>query len=259
MKKIAVLLLSLSLVLTSLVGCGKDDESQGGVIVNAGDKSDTTPKEDKQPTEDVNSNLEDNNTNNNEEVENNTEDNTPTGVESLAGVWLDADENMLSLEKDGSFNAVLVVENKYLSGLYETDNATYITLKYEVQEAIKNPTEQDLILNGGYTYKSEELQLSVSNIGFNDDGTATITVNNVKMNLHTLDYIDESYDPDDTGFEEITDAAELERIRQELISQGINPDTGLSFKDEDRLRELGIDPLTGQPLVTEEEEENTEE
>ena len=55
--------------------------------------------------------------------------------------------------------------------------------------------------------------------------------------------------------EEIISEEELERIKQDLINQGINPETGLTFEEEQKMLESGIDPSSRQPMPSETPEE----
>jgi len=242
-----------------MTGCGKEETNQG-IIISAGDNSNITSNNSSSNSIE----NQDNNTVNNSDIE--AKDNTGSDVNniekennefSLYGIWTDANNNIISLYDNGIFDATLLSEAKSIYGTYETNNNTYIKLTYNKSEKIENPTEQEVIINNGIRDVETTVELTLSI----DETARIIKLNDVEMSLYSEveSEVTVTQNVGDTSITEsnnedekiVTDEAELEQIRQELIDMGIDPDTGLPMEDSQKLIDMGIDPLTRQPIQSE--------
>lgn len=182
MKKRRVLTyLILAVLVISGTACGKKDT--GVVIQTVGDAEDnkntedntdknTDNKEDNQTTESVN-NTEETNENASSEQENSEESNNfqeqlqkdyQTDKEKIEfkGGWVTVNNDVFQFNEDSTFQAMLVSTNEMLDGTYETDNSTYIKLKYKkysmAETSEKQEAQYKVDKDGNVVLEQEEIK-----------------------------------------------------------------------------------------------------
>lgn len=130
MKKLKALLLIASLVTIQLCGCGNKDKQEETVVISAGDAginndaSNVMNNTTDEATEEVNDTTE-------TEVEQ-TEKLEVTN-ESMLGTWKAKDGTIFSFTKTGDkikFSGYIVKEKADVAGTVDTDENTYVNIKY---------------------------------------------------------------------------------------------------------------------------------
>lgn len=259
MKKYAMILLIGCTAVGLLAGCGKKNENTGAII-SMRDNSTT-----------VNTDLFDQeNTDSDKTDESQAEEETSEDINELEaivsteelftlGSWV-SDNYSMTLFEDGSASAYF--NGSDITGTFESDYSTYITLKYTEKIEIEDASETDILLGKNFTIEEKEIKMDIIKIESDTDANASILTvkidgQEIQMfkyaeNLSTAYDESQSTSPNEEELmgSEMTPEEE-EAFRQSLIEQGINPDTGRTFEEDERLRELGIDPLTGEPIVEE--------
>ena len=252
MRKVITYILISSLIASTLIGCGKKEENtanSGPVIIQAGDsaegsggKKDTATNNSEQSESIV--------VNNDKPTESKAEDNTSDTKEiNLVGVWMSNKGNCIEF-RDNVFTAYL--NGKDIGGEYTLDSDN-LTITYAVKTELENVTEEQKLLGNTFTVETVTSTYSVQS--YTEQQTFILGEGN---NKEVYTYFGEVAEESDASFSEITDAAELEELNKELEANGINPETGLPFENEQKLIEMGIDPSTGLPLEVETTEEATE-
>lgn len=269
MKKCIVLLLIGCMTVGVLNGCGKQKETQNtGVIINMGDNSTNTNKDlfdqssiSVAPDSNSNSGIEEQNKTDNTNNDSIAEIESKITKEEIftLGSWVSGMDSM-TLFENGSVSAYINGLN--IAGTFETDYSTYITLKYTERTEIEDASETDVLLGNNFSTEDKELKMDI--IKIETDTTINASVLTVKLDgkeikmIKHAENISSAYedsqsnkdDNADTNGHEMT-PEEMEAFKQSLIEQGINPETGRTFEEDEKLREMGIDPLTGEPIVEE--------
>lgn len=265
MKKYAVILLIGCMTVGVLAGCGKKNENTGAII-QMGDNS-TTVSSNLFDQSSVDSSASDADSQTKEETsENINELEAIVSTEELftLGSWT-SDNYSMTLFEGGSVSAY--INGLDVVGTFESDYSTYITIKYSEQVEIEDASETDILLGKNFITEDKEIKMTIVKVESDADINASILTvkidgQEIKMTKYAENLSAAYEESQSTSIsEENTMGSEMtpeeeEVFRQSLIDQGINPDTGRTFEEDERLRELGIDPLTGEPIV---EETTTEE
>lgn len=143
MKKLKALLLITSLVTIQLCGCGNKDKQEETVVISAGDAGINNDA----------SNVMNNTTEETVEEENDaaeteveqTEELEVTN-ESMLGTWKAKDGTIFSFNKTGDeikFSGYIVKEKADVSGTVDTDENTYVNIKYTLYIEPEETSEEN--------------------------------------------------------------------------------------------------------------------
>lgn len=130
MKRLKVLLLIISLITIQLCGCSNKDKQEETVVISAGDAGVNNDASNvmNNTTEDT---VEE--TNDTDETEVEQTEKLETTNESMLGTWKAKDGTIFSFNKTGDkikFSGYIVKEKVDVSGTVDTDENTYINIKY---------------------------------------------------------------------------------------------------------------------------------
>lgn len=244
--------LIIVIAIVSLSGCSnkKEETTTSPVIINAGDSS--TKKDTIEENIDTEENI-DSNENEANSTNNSIEDVEKVDNNILIGTWATIQGDILEFNANNEFNGFIVELNDYANGTYKTDESTYIELTYLIKVPIENPTDVQMILNDGLEEKEMNTKYIIKEIGKStEDNKKYLTLANNNEELYFFEYEDTLTEnnelQDNSVVIEIISDEDIDSINQELIDSGINPETGLSFEDEQILIDNGIDPSTGKPF-----------